>query len=217
MISYVVMSNNEEILKKNLLRSLILEEGDEIIVSKDKPSAAVALNAGIAKAKNKIKCFVHSDVVILDNARLRSELLEHCDEKTGMVGIIGSKGDGLAIPWWETDGCGSVIEARLGPINFDDGGCEASVMDGFLLATAQDVRFDESFPGFHVYDYDICLQMQARGFPNFCLKDGRSLVSHNCKGPLDTQNLGDTYSGNLERLKTKWLTEASHVPMLQAH
>lgn len=207
MISYIVMSNNKRILERNLLRTLKPQEGDEIIILMNKPSAAIAMNVGISMAKNRIKCFLHSDVVILDNERLRHELLQHCDDKTGMVGVIGSKNRDH-IPWWEKEMCGSIVESRLGLIYFDGGDCSCAIMDGLFLATAQDVVFDELFDGFHIYDYDICRQMLAKGFPNYCLKDGKSLISHNCQGPVDVSLLDESYASNIERLRNKWVNEA---------
>lgn len=215
MISYIVMCNDKQTLERNLLRSLKPSGTDEILVMMDRPSAATALNAGMEKAKNKIKCFIHSDVIVLDNDRLRSELIEHCNDQTGMVGVIGSK-NGSYIPWWEKDTCGSVMEARLGVIDFDEGDCYCAVLDGLFLATAQEFRFDESFPGFHFYDYDSCKLMINNGLPNWCLKDGKSLLSHNCKTPFDVNQLGRSYSGNIELFKNKWKLEDSNESVLQA-
>lgn len=203
MISYIVMCNDKRVLENNLLRSLRPKEGDEIVVVMDKPSAAIALNIGIEKAKNKIKAFVHADVVILDNDQLRAELIDHCNDKTGMVGVIGTR-DGFHIPWWEKATCGSIREARLGEINFDDGDCECAMIDGLFLATAQDFRFDESFSGFHFYDYDSCKLMVNNGLPNWCLKNGKSLMSHNCKTPFDVRELGKSYAQAVERFTDKW-------------
>lgn len=215
MISYIVMCNDRQTLERNLLRSLKPVGGDEILVMMDRPSAAIALNAGMEKAKNKIKCFIHSDVIVLDNDRLRSGLLEYCNDAVGMVGVIGSR-DGTHIPWWEKNTCGSVMEARLGVIDFDEGDCPCAVLDGLFLATSQEFRFDESFPGFHFYDYDSCKLMTNNRLANWCLRDGKSLLSHNCKTPFDVNQLGSTYSGNIELFKNKWKLEDSHVPMLQA-
>lgn len=203
MISYIVPCNNRIVLENNLLRSLKPKDSDEIIVVMDKPSASIALNIGIEKAKNKIKAFVHADVVILDNNRLRSELIEHCNNQTGMVGVIGTR-DGFHIPWWEKEMCGSVLEARLGTINFDQGNCHCAMMDGLFLATAQDFRFDESFKGFHFYDYDCCKLMVNNGLPNWCLGDGKTLMSHNCKTPFDVRELGKSYSDSVDRFTKKW-------------
>lgn len=203
MISYVVMCNDKVALERNLLRSLKVQSGDEIIVVMDKPSAAIAMNIGIEKAKNKIKAFVHADVVVLDNDRLRSDLIEHCNDQTGMVGVVGTR-DGFHIPWWEKETCGSVREARLGTIYFDDGDCACAMMDGLFLATAQDFRFDESIPGFHFYDYDSCKLMVNNGLPNWCLRDGKTLLSHNCKTPFDVRELGKSYTQAVERFTDKW-------------
>lgn len=214
MISYIVMCNDRATLERNLLRSLRLEEGDEIIVVMDKPSATIAMNIGIEKSKNKIKAFIHSDVVILDNERLRNGLLEHCNDQTGMVGVIGSK-NGDHIPWWEKNQCGSVREARLGEINFDGGDCECAVMDGLFLATSQDFRFDESFSGFHFYDYDSCKLMLNNGLTNWCLGDGKSLMAHNCKTPFDVRELGKSYSNSVKRFIEKWTNKENTNAMLQ--
>lgn len=210
MISYIVMFNDKPTLERNLLRTLKTQGSDEIIGLRDYPSAAKAMNEGITRAKHKIKCFLHADVLILDNARLRRELSEHCNDQTGMVGVIGSKNHGH-IPWWEKDTCGSIWESRLGLLDFDGGDCQCAVMDGLFLATAQDITFDESFPGFHIYDYDICRQMTAKGLPNYCLKDGKTLISHNCKGPTAVEALGTSYSDNIERLQNKWKQEDSNA------
>lgn len=216
MISYIVMCNDKQVLERNLLRSLKLEQGDEILVVMDKSSAAIALNVGIEKSKNKIKAFVHSDVIILDNERLRKELIDHCNESTGMVGVVGSK-NGLYIPWWEKETCGSVLEARLGVIDFDGGDCQCAVLDGLFLATSQEFRFDESFLGFHFYDYDSCKLMISNGLPNWCLRDGKSLMSHNCKTPFDIRELGKSYSQSVDRFIEKWTDkEIRYEPMLEA-
>lgn len=214
MISYIVMSNDKVTLERNLLRSLCLKDGDEIVVVMNQPSAAIALNIGMAKAKNKIKAFVHSDVVILDNERLRAELIDHCNDEIGMVGVIGSR-NGAHIPWWEKDVCGSVMEARLGVIDFDGGDCQCAVMDGLFLATAQEFRFDESFAGFHFYDYDSCKLMLNNGLPNWCLKDGKTLMSHNCKTPFDVNELGKSYSDSVDLFIKKWSKENENA-MFQA-
>lgn len=216
MISYIAICNDKPTLERNLLRSLKLGDGDEILVFMNKASAAIGLNMGIKKAKNKIKAFVHSDIIVLDNDQLRSSLITHCNDQTGMVGVIGSK-NGSHIPWWEKETCGSIREARLGVIDFDGGGCECSVMDGCFLATSQDFLFDESFTDFHFYDYDSCKLMINNGLPNWCLSDGKSLLSHNCKTPFDVNELGKGYLDSVQRFAEKWTRkEPQYESMLQA-
>ena len=202
MISYIVASNNPERLKKHLGRTLRLEEDDELLVE-DRPSIAVAYNEAIRKARNAIKCFVHDDVELLDCARLRADLIEACTGRAGMVGVIGSRNKDH-FPWWGHDCCGSAVDARVGVIDFGPGDEPCAVLDGVLLATHQDLVFDEDYPGFHLYDMDICRQMLARGFYNYCLLGGKSLVSHHTDSPGDL-HLIDRWAEAEVIYRRKWL------------
>lgn len=200
MISYIVASNDPQILADNLSGTLELEGDDEVIVVEDPPSIAVAYNKGAADAKNRVCCFVHSDVQVLDSPRLRAELLEHCTAGVGMVGLIGSKAK--VVPWWSGVVCGSVVDARKGVIDLGPGG-HCAYLDGLLLATAQDSEWDESFPGFHLYDYDMCQQMLAYGVPNMCLTGGAQMVLHNTRGPGNVQGL-PAWEAGMARFREKW-------------
>jgi hypothetical protein len=199
-ISYITASNDSQVLADNLLGSLELEADDEVIVVEDPPSIAAAYNKGAADAKNRVRCFVHSDVQVLDSSRLRAELLEHCTPTVGMVGLIGSKA--RVVPWWSGVVCGSVIDGRKGVIDLGPGG-RCAYLDGLLLATAQDVEWDESYPGFHLYDYDICQQMLTCGLGNVCLTGGDRLVSHNTRGPGNVQGL-PAWEAGMARFREKW-------------
>lgn len=205
MISYIVASNDTEVLNRNLIQSLYDKDNkeDQIIVV-DETSIFRAYNAGIKKAKNKIKCFIHNDVIVLNVDLLRKSIINECTNDRGIIGVIGTKNKN-SIPWWEppTDCCGSVVDGRLGLIKFDDGGCECSLLDGLLLATNQDIEFDERYSGFHIYDHDICMEMMKRGYKNYCLKNGRSLVFHNTKNTTDVNKL-NLFQVNTHIYKNKW-------------
>lgn len=203
MISYIVASNDAEVLAANLTATLVLENNDEVVVVADPPSIAVAYNQGQAQAKNPIRCYVHADVQILDPARLRADLIEHCVVTVGVVGVIGSLD--RAVPWWEARvGRGAVVDARMGLLDFGVGG-SCSYLDGLLLATAHTLEWDESYPGFHMYDHDICEQMLTRGLPNFCLDGGGSMVRHNTRNPSDMSKLNG-WDAAVTRFRDKWGT-----------
>lgn len=202
MISWIVASHRPDVLAGNLAATLRLETGDELVVVEDPPSIAVAYNQGQAKAVNSLRVYVHSDVRILDAQTLRRRLLDCASGNVGMVGLVGSRTP--ALPWWSGDGCGSVLDGRLGAIDFGAGG-PCAYLDGLLLATRQQVDWDESYPGFHWYDHDACQQMLSRGLRNRCLTGGTRLVLHNTGNSTDTSRL-DGWDEGMARFRQKWST-----------
>ena len=183
------------------MQSLILQDDDELIVIEGANSIAKGYNSGIDRAKNKIKCFIHHDLIVTNPILLRMNLLAYCIEDIGMVGIVGSQTD--ATPWWEGQCVGSVVDSRNGILFFSDGKEFCLHLDGLMLATYQDVRFDESIPGFHLYDQDICKQMEKQGKKNFCLKDGYRMVTHFTNGPNNIAQI-DGYAEAMAIYNAKW-------------
>ena len=200
MISYIVASNHWPTLRDNLGSSVAGIGGDEVVVVEHPESIAKAYNEGQARATQPVRCYVHSDVLILDAPRLRADLVEHCTDAVGLVGVIGSRTP--VVPWWDGQTCGSVVDGRMGLLDFGlGGGC--AYLDGLLLATAQTVVWDESYPGFHLYDHDMSAQMLAKGLPNWCLDRGHELVRHNTKGPRVMDQLVGWDEG-VARFNEKW-------------
>ena len=200
-ISYITCTHNKKIFENCLLKSLILKDEDELIVIENARSIADGYNTGIDKAKNKIKCFIHHDLIVTNPILLRMNLMAYCMDDIGMVGIIGSKTD--ASPWWEGQCIGSVVDTRNGILYFNDGKEFCLHLDGLMLATYQNVRFDESIPGFHLYDQDICKQMAQKGKKNFCVKDGYRMITHFTSTPTDTSKING-YAEAMEIYKQKW-------------
>jgi hypothetical protein len=200
-ISYIACTHNTNILEKCLVQSLILQDDDELIVIEGAKSIAEGYNNGIDKAKNKIKCFIHHDLIVTNPILLRMNLLAYCIEDIGIVGIVGSQTE--AAPWWEGQCVGSVVDSRNGILHFSDGKQFCLHLDGLMLATCQDVRFDESIPGFHLYDQDICRQMAEKGLHNFCIKDGFRMITHFTQTPMDMSKLSG-YAEAMEVYEKKW-------------
>lgn len=203
MISYIVASHNESIFAENLLATLELSERDEVVAVWDAPSIAVAYNEGSARARNRIRCYIHHDVQLKDSRRLRQMLIDWCRPDIGMVGVIGSRT--RAVPWWgSAHRCGSVFDGRgNAPMGFSPGGELCAYLDGLLLATAQDTEWDESYEGFHLYDHDMCEQMLHRDLPNFCLAGGHQLVFHNTNGSANVDQLYG-WGANVDKFRAKW-------------
>jgi hypothetical protein len=200
-VSYIACTHNTNILEKCLMQSLILQDDDELIVIEGAKSIAEGYNNGIDKAKNKIKCFIHHDLIVTNPVLLRMNLLAYCIEDIGIVGIVGSQTE--AAPWWEGQCVGSVVDSRNGILHFTDGKQFCLHLDGLMLATCQDVRFDESIPGFHFYDQDICRQMAEKGLHNFCIKDGYRMITHFTQTPMDMSKIGG-YAEAMAVYAKKW-------------
>ena len=200
-VSYIACTHNTNILEKCLMQSLILQDEDELIVIEGAKSIAEGYNNGIDKAKNKIKCFIHHDLIVTNPVLLRMNLLAYCIEDIGIVGIVGSQTE--AAPWWEGQCVGSVVDSRNGILHFTDGKQFCLHLDGLMLATCQDVRFDESIPGFHFYDQDICRQMAEKGLHNFCIKDGYRMITHFTQTPMDMSKIGG-YAEAMAVYAKKW-------------
>jgi hypothetical protein len=200
-ISYIACTHNTNILEKCLVQSLILQDDDELIVVEGAKSIAAGYNLGIDKANNQIKCFIHHDLIVTNPILLRMNLLAYCIEDVGIVGIVGSQTD--AAPWWEGQCVGSVVDSRNGILYFSDGKQFCLHLDGLMLATWHDVRFDESIPGFHLYDQDICKQMAAKGLSNFCIKDGYRMITHFTQTPMDMSKING-YAEAMAIYNAKW-------------
>ncbi len=200
MISWIVASDRPAVLEENLLATLRPDDGDEVIIVTDPDSITQAYAHGQAKATRPVRCYVHSDVQVLDSTRLRAQLLEHATSDVGMVGLIGA---GQAVmPWWDVQPLGSVVDGRFGLLDYGPGG-PCAILDGLLLATAQTVDWDEDWPGFHGYDHDACQQMLHKGLQNWCLTGGHELVRHNTAGPRRMAELVG-WDDAVLRYRTKW-------------
>jgi hypothetical protein len=204
-ISWVVVATGEEdhdLLAANLLPSLSpLPDGDEFVVIERAESITSAYAEGQARATQPIRCYVHTDVQVRDLSRLRAELAE-ATQGHGMVGVVGSRD--VRMPWWEGDRLGSVVDTRMGLLDFGPGG-ECAIVDGLVLATRQHVDWDTGAPGWHGYDHDACAQMLDRDLWNFALTNGHELVVHNTTGPTDTARLRG-WDEARARFRERWLT-----------
>lgn len=199
MISWIVATHDRNILNANLALTQDWGE-DELVVIDDPVSIAAAYNEGQERARFPIRCYVHHDVQILNLTLLRGNLLGHVTTAKGMVGVVGSRA--LKLPWWAGDPLGSVLDSRIGTLDFGPGG-DCAMLDGLLLATAHAVEWDETIPGFHGYDFDSCHQLLARGLSNFCLSDGRHMVSHNATSNTDPGQLNGFYEA-MAIVQEKW-------------
>lgn len=211
MISWVVASHDPAIRAAYFGPAIphLLAAGDQVQIIEGAASIAEAYTAGTEQAQHPVRCYIHHDVRILDVPRLRAALLDTllgtlldtCRPDVGIVGVIGSTAP--QVPWWEGPRCGSVLDGRLGLLDFGPGGHPAAYLDGLLLASAQELTWDTSYQGWHLYDHDICQQQLAAGRANWCLPDGHHLVEHHTAGPASTAALTG-WDAAVDRFTRKW-------------
>lgn len=203
MISWIVATHDPDLMERMLMRTLVpgFVEGDQIIVQKDATSITRAYAEAQAQATQPIRCYIHHDVEILNLEALRDALIYAAENpKIGMIGVIGSRS--VVIPWWNGDPLGGCMDSRLGRLAFAGSG-ECAILDGLLLATTHEVSWDVSWPGWHGYDYDACLQMSNRNLVNWCIPHGDVLVYHNSDSPLDLQEI-DGWQAAAALMTQKW-------------
>lgn len=203
MISWIVATHQPDLMERMLIRTLVpgFVEGDQIIVEKYATSITNAYASAQAQATNRVKCFIHHDVEILNLEALRDAIIYAAENpKIGMIGVIGSRS--MIVPWWNGDPLGACMDSRLGRLTFGGAG-ECATLDGLLLATTQNVDWDVSWPGWHGYDYDSCRQMTQRGLINWCIPHGDALVYHNSDSPLDLHAI-DGWQAAATLMAEKW-------------
>lgn len=179
MISWIVASHRPDIFKQHLEPSLALQDADEVVLVRDSSSIAEAYHLGQNQATQPVRAYIHHDVRITNYPVLREQLIKHTNDH-GVVGVIGCRA--AALPWWIGPQLGSVIDARLGTLNFGPGGL-CSILDGLLLATRHTISWDVDAPGWHGYDHDACLQMLAQGRLNYCISNGHTMLAHYATSP----------------------------------
>lgn len=160
-----------------------------------------AYNKGAATATGDVLCFMHEDVFFMEEGwgpRILQKFQE--DEQLGMVGLAGTtyldkknmKWTWAKVPWLAGRVVHEIDEGRKFFLNLYDTeneDREVVVLDGLCLfvrpSLMQKVRFDEeTFPGFHLYDLDFCMQAR-RHAKVICTK--AVLVKHLSVGKFDEQ------------------------------
>lgn len=168
--TFVTCVNNKEILRTNLLASPCFREphAHQILVQESFPSAAMAYNDAIGKAKNEIIVFVHQDMVFpeLWTSQLERNLqiLKDSDLSWGVLGCYGETlNDG---------GRGYIYSGGNGILGKPfDVPAPVQTLDEIvlILRASSGLKFDERLPNFHFYGADICMQAAAQGLNNYAI------------------------------------------------
>ncbi|HMA64069.1 MAG: glycosyltransferase [Fibrobacterota bacterium] len=159
-----------------------------------------AYNTGVSLASGDIIVFVHEDVFFVNKDWGVRLIDKFADASVGLVGVAGTQYLFKDTPGWVAAGRpwikGQVIhethgiESRvLTVFSWDDQDADVVAVDGLFFAIRASlfstIRFDDiTFNGFHLYDLDICMQIQ-KSHRLIVTKD--ILVRHLSGGSFDTK------------------------------
>ncbi|MHB8185466.1 MAG: methyltransferase domain-containing protein [Dermatophilaceae bacterium] len=178
-------------------------------------------NKFLEEARNRNDCeavvLLHDDVEIID-PNFRPKIVEAvAQENVGVVGAIGGA-DLTNLAWWDArERAGRVFETR-GVIDFGDRRRDLDVVDGLMLVLApsafRTLSFDDiSFPDFHGYDVDYCLQVRSKGLRVVLAPIN---LLHRTKGGLGDQQAFELARIALARKWPNFLHTTTPVESLQA-
>ncbi|WP_051211755.1 glycosyltransferase family protein [Butyrivibrio fibrisolvens] len=174
-IAFVICTNDEVELEeaKYYINRLYVPDGCEVSVLAiyDAPCICNGYNEAIDCSAAKYKVYMHHDVRIIDRYFLYYiiNIFENNPE-IGILGMIGTKNMPSTGIMWDDVRYGAWIECHVNtcvslsqfPANRIT---EVKLADGFLLATAQDIRWREDlFDGWDFYDASQCMEFRLKGY-----------------------------------------------------
>ena len=157
-------SSNPSIFERNFAASPCFEniQNDRIIVQEGYPSAALAYNDAIERAKTDLIVFCHQDVYFpkdwLSDLDQSLRLLENSDPNWGVLGGWGMDNRGQGVGFLYSAGLGVLGAPLAQPVPI-------TTLDEYLLILRKSsgLRFDPALPHFHFYGTDICMSARQRG------------------------------------------------------
>lgn len=178
LFSIVVLVNDEDIYKNNILSSPLFKNNNifEIIPKYNYPSASIAYNEGIDSAKTDLIVFAHQDVIFpgdWDKYLFDAiNKLEEFDQDWGVLGCFGVKDDGEGVGFLYCNGNGKILGKLFQKPT------EIQTLDEVVLVVKKSsgIRFDEKLPNFHFYGTDICLIAKDIGKKSYAIP---AFILHN--------------------------------------
>ena len=224
-ISVVLCSRDPRaaaLVVRNLRRTALVPQDLQFVVMDNRAPArgiCAVYNDAISRCMGDLVVLMHEDAFMMEagwDAVVRAKF--RAEDRLGVLGVAGSSLLLADPPLWSKAGVpwtfGKVTHELDGGREFfltllseDEGDREVAVLDGVWLAVRREVfarcRFDEqSFPGFHFYDVDFCLQAATQGWMLMASTDVR--VKH-----LSAGDFGDVWQSAANSFVSKW---KEHLP-----
>lgn len=142
--------------------------GHEVIALSEQGSIATAYNKILAMVRrfgtSDVLVLLHDDLEIVDDQAIaKIEDAAHTFHITGVIGAPRAATPQLA--WWLSGLVGRQV-TDSGPLAGEQAG-QASAVDGSIMILStwfllhSKLWFDESYPGFHGYDVDMCRRIMT--------------------------------------------------------
>lgn len=204
MISIVICSRQKQIaesLRTNIDQTIgVAYEVVWIDNSQNNYTIFSAYNKGVQLARFDYICFMHEDIVFHSTDWGKQVVQSLSAQKVGAIGVIGGCYVGkMSLSWYSHPECcrGEILQGVVrGKTystyreSFGNAGCVCSV-DGLWMCMRKElfdqnlVAWDETlYSGFHLYDFDMCMQLHQRGL-NVEVLSGIS-IEHRSLGTKNT-------------------------------
>lgn len=157
----------------------------EIVVinnSDNKYNIFQAYNEGVRRASGDILCFMHDDILFKTNNWGQIVKKEFWRNKhLGCLGVLGGHllpkepgywNDGRLASGNHLQKRGNKIVKETNDKFLNHNIIEVAACDGLWMCITSkpfitnEIAFDETFTGFHMYDMDICVQLLTKGYSN---------------------------------------------------
>ncbi|MDA8263130.1 MAG: glycosyltransferase [Actinomycetota bacterium] len=184
--------------------------GDLVVELRHQFSIHAAYNKVLEAARDlsglQAVVLLHEDLEIADDRFRDKVALAFEDPEVGVLGAVGAV-NVTSLAWWEGSLRGALAESRL-RVEGDRPKGEVETVDGSLLClspwVARNLRFDETYAGFHGYDADLCFSARAAG--KKVLVEELKLFHHTKGGYGDLVS----FARNDELFRRKWIPAERH-------
>lgn len=219
--SIIICSRQKEIpkeLEQNIAASIGV--GYELVVidnSRNHYSLFSAYNEGVRRSQGEILCFCHEDILFHTDGwgQAVREILS--DATIGVLGVIGTHFlPDAPMYWWSSPFISQYsLNNDRGVVTLNDTRdyfqghlADVVAVDGVCFFIPRRlfsaIRFDEqSFDGFHVYDMDICMQVQHEG-KRVCVTDVLTIEHFWSETSIKDRKYMAKLDGNLNIFHRKW-------------
>lgn len=178
-ITFVVATNDKEILAANLCASPALRESNrhQVLIQENFPSATRAYNDAIRRSRNDLMVFIHQDVYIpvswISDLQAALDVLEQEDPSWGVLGCWGVTTDARERGYLFTTRWGLIGKEFQPPTR-------VQTLDEVVLIMRKSsgLYFDDSLPHYHFYGTDICMAAASHHLTCYAIS---ALCIHNTK------------------------------------
>lgn len=221
MLTIIICSRQSDIpakLKKNIAETVGCDY--ELIVidnSRNQYNIFQAYNEGVDRTNGDVICFMHDDIMMHTNGWGSIVVEEFQDDTIGMIGVAGSHMIPKAPMYWCTSpyiaqynlqtGNGVTIENDT-PDSFVNDLADVVVVDGMFFCIPKKLfttlRFDDAaYTGFHAYDMDMSMQVQALG-KRVCVTRGFIVEHFWSESQFQNKKYMALLDKNMEVFFAKW-------------